>query len=306
MHRVIRVGPIGQMAASGAAIRGRDLQIVVVIDVALCARNRRVAVRKGEAGAGVIKRRSVPTCVVVAIGATCQRESLRGVGVRRIIGLLPSGEVAARVPAVRVRNALKIVVVVDVALRTRHRSVRAIQNESSHAMVEGGSQPAIKTGVTILAIGGRKGRAGAGVRRVVGLLPIGQMARLTVRRETIENSGRRLLVASFALDRRMGSEQWEAIEVILNLLNCDVPSLYGMALFAVLSQLVTVNVFVRMAVHAVLADVGENWLDVTLDALHFLVHAAQRILGFVVIEFGHCANRPPSCGSVAVLAGNIQ
>jgi len=130
------------------------------------------------------------------------------------------------------------------------------------------------------------------------------MARLTICRETVENSRRRLLVTRFALHRGVGSEQREAIQVIFDLLNRDVPSLNGMALFAVLSQLMSVHVFVGMAVDAILADIGEHRLYVALHTLHFLVHAPQRILGFVMVEFGHRANGTPGCGGVAVLAGN--
>ena len=201
---------------------------------------------------------------------------------------------------------MKIVVIVDVALRAGQRRVRAIQNETGHAVIKGSAQPAVERRVAILAIGGRKGRASAGVRRVVGLLPVGQMARLTVRRETVENSRRRLLVARFALHRRVRTEQREAIQVILNLLNSNVPSLNRMALFTILPQLMPVNVFVRMAVHAILADVGEHRLYVALYTLNFLVHAPQRISGLVVIELGYRANGTPGCSSVAVLARNVQ
>ena len=120
----------------------------------------------------MIKRRGVPTCVVVAIAAGSQREGLGRIRVRRIVGLLPGAQVATGVAAIAVRNALEIVIVIDVALRAGQRGVRAIQDESSHAVIEGGAEPAIKTGVAILAIGGGKGRACASVWRIVGLLPI--------------------------------------------------------------------------------------------------------------------------------------
>lgn len=220
--------------------------------------------------------------------------------------MLPGAEVATRVFAIRVRNALKIVIVVDVALCAGQRGVCAIQNETGHAMVKSRSQPAIKIGVAILAIGGGKGWASAGVWRIVRFLPIGQMARLTFRGEAVENSRRCLLVARFALHCGVRSEQREAIKVILHLLNRDVPSLDGVALFAILPQLMTVNVLVGVTVDAILADIGKHGLNVAFRALHFFVHTAQGIFSLVVIEFGHCANGTPTCGGMAVLTRNGQ
>ena len=173
VRRVIRLLPGGQVAACVAAIGGRDLEIVVVVDVALRASNSGVAVGQRKPCAGVIEGRGIPTRCVMAVAAARQREGLRGIGVRRIVGLLPGAEVAAGVAAVRVGNALEIVIVVDMALRAGQRGVRAIQNESGHTVIERSAEPTIKTGVAILAIGGGKGRACARVWRIVGLLPIG-------------------------------------------------------------------------------------------------------------------------------------
>jgi hypothetical protein len=63
---------------------------------------------------------------------------------------------------------------------------------------------------------------------------------------------------------------------------------------------------VGVAIGAVLSYVGEDGLDVALHALHFFVHAAQRVLGFAVVEFGNGANRAPTRGRVAVFAGDVQ
>ena len=57
-----------------------------------------------------------------------------------------------------------------------------------------------------------------------------------------------------------------------------------------------------MAIGTVFAYVGEDRLDVALRAFHLLVHAAQRIRGFVVVEFRHRADGAPTCSSVAVFA----
>jgi hypothetical protein len=61
-----------------------------------------------------------------------------------------------------------------------------------------------------------------------------------------------------------------------------------------------------VAVCAILADVAEDRLDVTLGAGNFLVHAAQWILRFVVVKFGDDSDGTPARGGVAVFARNVQ
>jgi len=63
---------------------------------------------------------------------------------------------------------------------------------------------------------------------------------------------------------------------------------------------------VRVAIGAVFPDVCENRFYVTLCALHFFVHPAQRISRLVVIEFGHRADRAPTRRCVTVLARDVQ
>ena len=63
---------------------------------------------------------------------------------------------------------------------------------------------------------------------------------------------------------------------------------------------------VSVAVGAILADVGKDGLGVALRAAHFLVHAPERVLGLVVVEFRDRANGPPAGGRVAVLAGDSE
>lgn len=102
----------------------------------------------------------------------------------------------------------------------------------------------------------------------------------------------------------MGPQKREAILVILHLLNRNVPTLNRVALRAIRAHFSLVDVGVTVL--AILADVGKNRLDVALGALCFFVHAAQRVLRFVVIELHDAANRPPSSRGVTVFAWNIQ
>lgn len=61
-----------------------------------------------------------------------------------------------------------------------------------------------------------------------------------------------------------------------------------------------------MAILASLADVAEDWFDVTFDAVYSLMHAAQRVSRLIVIEFRDRADRPPRSCRMTVLAGNVE
>jgi len=177
------------------------------------------------------------------------------------------------------------------------------EQESRRAVIEFCSEPAVEV-VAALAVARGKGRPGAGVWRIVGLLPIFQMAGIALRRQTVENSCRRPFVTLLAGHGRVRAKQREAILVILHLLHGYVPALHRVALRAIRTHLPAVNI--RVAVRAILSHVGEHRLYVALDALHLFVHAAQRIVRLVVIKLRHRADRTPARRRVAILAGNRQ
>ena len=79
--------------------------------------------------------------------------------------------------------------------------------------------------------------------------------------------------------------------MILHALRGDVPALHGVALRAIGTHLAAVNV--RVAIGAIFSNVGEDRFGVALHALHFFVHAAEGVIGFVVIELGNRANGTP-------------
>lgn len=60
---------------------------------------------------------------------------------------------------------------------------------------------------------------------------------------------------------------------------------------------------IGVTILARLSDVGEYRLGMALRAGHLLMQAAERILGFVVIKFRDGADRLPTRGGVAILAG---
>lgn len=107
-----------------------------------------MAIGEQEAGGAVIECGSVPVCGGMASGAFGERESVWRACVRRVVGLLPGGEVAARVAAVGGRD-LKVVIVVDVARETGHVGVARGKQEACLGVVEFCAKPAIE----IMAIG---------------------------------------------------------------------------------------------------------------------------------------------------------
>ena len=111
-------------------------------------------------------------------------------------------------------------------------------------------------------------------------------------------------MAILALHRGVSAEKREAILVILNLLNGIVPTKNGVTLRAIRTHLALVNIGV--AILTILPHIREYRFYVALRTLHFLVHAAQRIVRSVVIEFGDRANGAPARSSVAVLARNRE
>lgn len=137
-----------------------------------------------------------------------------------------------------------------------------------------------------------------------GRLEIGRMAREAVRRHRLEAAGGASLVATIAIDSRVCASQREAIIVLLDLPDRDLPSEHGVALCAVCSQLAPVDI--GMAILAALSNVGKHGFDVALGAGDRGVHASQRVFRLIVVEFRNGADRPPGVGGVAVLARYVQ
>jgi len=135
------------VAAVAICVRRREG--VVVPHVAVGAghhfprRRHLVRARQGPARGAVIEDRRVPGDGVMARRAVRCRKRRSGRRVRRIIGLLPGGQMAARIPAVRRSNRQRVVIV-DVARRAGryfasigHQLVRIRQRETRRCMVEG-------------------------------------------------------------------------------------------------------------------------------------------------------------------------
>ena len=97
VRRVVGLLPGSEVAAGVAAIRRRDLQIVIIINVASLASQIRVAVRQQEPRFAVIKFRAQPTIKIMAtlaVGGSKLRVCHGGGLVWRVGGVLPILQVA--------------------------------------------------------------------------------------------------------------------------------------------------------------------------------------------------------------------
>ncbi|HKV63102.1 MAG TPA: hypothetical protein VJO16_14400 [Candidatus Acidoferrum sp.] len=110
-------------------------------------------------------------------------------------------------------------------------------------------------------------------------------------------------MAILALHCGVRPQKREAILVILDLLDSNIPTLDRVTLGAVRAHLALMHV--GMAVLAILAHVREDWFYMALCTLHFFVHAAQWVFGVVVIELWRGFNRLPTGRGVAVLTRNF-
>ena len=162
--------PGGQVALRVAAIGRGDRQSVIVVDVAEGAGDVGVAIGEQESGGAVVERCRRPTRRVVAGRTICKREGRARGGVYGIVGLLPGGQMALRVSAIRGGDG-QTIVIVDMTKSAGHIRMAVSQHEPGCAVVELGVQPIVKR-MAGCAIRGGKSVSGSWMRRIGGLLPI--------------------------------------------------------------------------------------------------------------------------------------
>jgi hypothetical protein len=112
------------------------------------------------------------------------------------------------------------------------------------------------------------------------------------------------LVARIAVDGGVGANQRKAVLVLTDVVDRNLPTSIPMADVTLRTVFPTMNV--GMAVLALLADVCENKIGVAVLARYLGVHSAQGKPSFAMFEFRDSADRRPSNGSVAILAGDVQ
>ena len=107
-----------------------------------------------------------------------------------------------------------------------------------------------------------------------------------------------------AVNDGVGARQREAVVVLFDIFDGNLPAPNRMAFLAVSSQLAPMNVSVTVL--ATLADICEYHFYVTGIASHSSMHAAQRITRLTVIELRNCPDWSPAIRGMAILAGNRQ
>lgn len=105
---------------------------------------------------------------------------------------------------------------------------------------------------------------GGDVIRVVRCLDIRRVTGVTGSGHCLKLATGGTLVAGVAVDGCMRPSEREAVVMLLNLLDRNLPASNGVTLFAVGSQLAPVNI--RVAILTALTDVGEYRLHVALRA----------------------------------------
>ena len=283
------------LVAADAELGG---QIVVVVDVAVGASAWRIGMgsQEHEADQRVVKRRRRPGSGRMAGFAGLREAPGHVVRIRRVLESLDM--------AAGARRGRQIVIVVDVAIDAgpwRH-GVSTGQREARRRVIELRVQPVV--GRVARFAGRLESRAARSVVRIRRGLEFLHVARQTIGRHCLKLAVAGILVAGVAIHGGVRAGQREAVVVILDLLDGNAPPPHGVALLAVRAQGAFVNVGV--AVLALGSNIAENQLDVAGGTGDAHVHAAQGILGLVVIEFWNGSDRLPALRGVAVLARDIE
>jgi len=219
----------------------------LTIDVALRAGHADVRALQREFREGVvIEGRWIPRRGVVASLAGGRESRLR---VRRIIGLVEVGHVTADASSwcpVELSSQ-----VASAAIQVGVRACQRKMRRRVRSMVELRAHPVVHA-VALFTSGGQVERDvidadGLGVSEVL------LMAGVTHRGQALELADRSTLMTGIAVDSSVGADERETIKVLIDLLNRNVPSLHGVALFAVGPHLALVNI--RVAVGTLRSDV---------------------------------------------------
>lgn len=155
--------------------------------------------------------------------------------------------------------------------------------------------------MAVVAGGGESGRR---VVRIKSGFEVAGVAGIAFRRHRLKLACSRALVAGIAIHCRVCPGKRKTVVVLLDLRDRNLPAAHRVALLAVGAQSPAVNVCVTVLTS--LSDIREDRLDVTLDASYRRVHAAQRILRLIVIEFRNRTNRLPCGRCMAILTRDVQ
>ena len=144
------------------------------------------------------------------------------------------------------------------------------------------------------------------VIRILCFLEIVHMTARALRRQSlpVERTHRPHLVARIAIHHRVRPNQREAILVLIDVVDRNLPP--GVAVARVALRSIPPPVDIGVAVLALVVRLGEDQVGMAIRAADFRMHPAQRKTCFGVIKLRNGSNRLPSLGRVAILARNIQ
>jgi len=112
------------------------------------------------------------------------------------------------------------------------------------------------------------------------------------------------LVAGIAIHHRVRPNQREAILMLIDVVNGNLPSGIAMACIALRRILPSMNV--RVAVLALVDRLREYEIGVAIHAADFRVQPAERKSRLAMIKLRHRANRLPALRCVTVFARDVQ
>lgn len=112
------------------------------------------------------------------------------------------------------------------------------------------------------------------------------------------------LVARIAIHHRVRPNQREAVLVLIDVVDGDLPP--GIAVARVALRGVPTPVDIGVAILALVVRLGKDQVSVAIRAADFRVQPAQRKSCLAVIKLGNRSNRRPSLRRVAILARDIQ
>lgn len=291
LHVIRRCRGVVVLHVAGVAIRRSIGELPV--HVAEIAGYGRVRAGQRKSRLAMIERGGSPRGRVVAGLALMRKASLRVIGIGRPVEIVHMAAVAIGWRALELSS--------DVARGAFERGVGAGERKAGHfQVIELRVIPRVEA-VARLASAWKIQRLVIGIDR---LLKIGRVARDASGRKSRELANRLTFVAIDAFQRGMRSEQRKTVFVRLDLLRVQVPAIHGVALFAFVAKLASMNIGV--AIGALHADVFEDQADVALRAGNAGVHSAERVPRLIVIELWNASDRLPAGSRVAVFAGDCD
>ena len=240
--------------------------VVVVIGVAIGALARRHGVQAGqrERGLRVDKIRRLPSICSVARFAGLGEAQLHMIRVCR------SGEVLQ--VARYARGDGQVVVVVDMAIGAlaRRHGMRSGEREARGGVVKPGIEPVVEA----VALFAGRGELVDHMIRIRSCAKVGRMATVAIGGHRAVLADRLVLVTRGAIHCGVRSQQRKPVLVLLDLRDLYGPTLDGVALFAIGSQLALVNI--GMAIGTSCSGIGKYRFDMALRTGYRFMPSAQR------------------------------